>query len=63
MVKKIPNVSNLATKSHVTILVRDLDDRIDKLKINGYAKKTSLTNYILTNDFNSKSTVLENKRC
>ena len=37
--KKIPNVSNLATKSSVTILVRNLDDRIDKLKINDYAKK------------------------
>ena len=59
--KKIPNVSNLATKSSVTILVRDLDDRIDKLKINDYAKKTSLTNYMLTSDFNSKSTELENK--
>ena len=43
--KKIPDVSNLATKSSATILVRDLDDRIDKLKINDYAKKTSLTNY------------------
>ena len=42
--KNIPDVSNLATKSSVTILVRDLDDRIDKLKINDYAKKTSLTN-------------------
>ena len=30
--KKVPDVSNLATKSSVTILVRDLDDRIDKLK-------------------------------
>ena len=59
--KKIPNVSNLATKSSVTILVRDLDDRIDKLKINDYAKKTSLTNYMLTSDFNNKSTELENK--
>ena len=37
--KKIPDVSNLATKSSVTILVRNLDDRIDKLKINDYAKK------------------------
>ena len=37
--KKIPDVSNLATKSSVTILVRDLDDRIDKLKINDDAKK------------------------
>ena len=37
--KKIPNVSNLATKYSVTILLRDLDDRIDKLKINDYAKK------------------------
>ena len=59
--KKIPNVSNLATKSSVTILVRDLDDKIDLLKINDYAKKTSLTNYMLTSDFNSKSTELENK--
>ena len=59
--KKIPDVSGLATKSSVTILVRDLDDRIDKLKINDYAKKTSLTNYMLTSDFNSKSTELENK--
>ena len=58
--KKIP-VSNLATKSSTTILVRNLDDRIDKLKINDYAKKTSLTNYMLTSDFNSKSTELENK--
>ena len=39
--KKNPDVSNLATKSSVTILVRDLDDRIDKLKINDYVKKTS----------------------
>ena len=59
--KKIPNVSNLATKSSVTILVRDLDDKIDNLKINYYAKKPSLTNYMLTTDFNSKSTELENK--
>ena len=58
--KKTPNVPN-ATKSSVTILVRDLNDRIDKLKINDYAKKTSLTNYMLTSDFNSKSTELENK--
>ena len=59
--KKIPDVSNLATKSSVTILVRNLDDRIDKLKINDYAKKTSLNNYMLTSDFNTKSTELENK--
>ena len=59
--KKIPDVSGLATKSSVTILVRDLDNRIDKLKINDYAKKTSLANYMLTSDFNGKSTELENK--
>ena len=58
---KIPDVSELATKSIVTILVKDLNDRIDKLKINDYAKKTSLTNYMLTSTFNSKSTELENK--
>ena len=59
--KKIPDVPGLATKSSVTILIRNLDDRIDKLKINDYATKTSLTNYMLTNGFNSKSTELENK--
>ena len=59
--KKILDVSGLATKSTVTILVKDLDDKIDKLKINDYAKKTSLTNFMLTSTFNSKSTELENK--
>ena len=59
--KKILNDSDLTTKSSVTILVRELDNRIDKLKINDYAKKTSLTNYMLTSYFNSKSTELENK--
>ena len=63
MIKLIKLISNLATKSSVTILVRDLDDKIDKLKINYYAKKTSLTNYMLTVTCNSKSTELENKRC
>ena len=59
--KKIPDVSELATKSSVTILIKNLDDRINKLKINDYAKKTSLTNYMLTSTFNSRSTELENK--
>ena len=59
--KKIPDVTGLATKSSVTILIKNLDDRIDKLKKNDYAKKTSLTNYMLTNSFNSKSTELENE--
>ena len=59
--KKIPDVSGLATKSSVTILIKNLDDRIDKLKIDDYAKKASLTNYMLTSTFNSKSTELENK--
>ena len=43
------------------MLIRNSDDRIDKLKINDYTKKTSLTNYMLTSTFNSKSTELENK--
>ena len=30
--KKVPDVSGLATKSSVTILVRDLDDRMEKNK-------------------------------
>ena len=59
--KKILDVSNLATKSSVTILVKDLDDRIDKIKIKDYAKKTSLSGYMLTSTFNTKSTELENK--
>ena len=61
MDKKIPDVSGLATKSSVTILIKNSDDRIDKLKINDYAKKTSLTNYMLSSTFNSKYTELENK--
>ena len=56
--KKIPDVSNLASKSSVTVLIRDLSDRIDKIEIKEYAKKTSLS---LTSTFNGKSTELENK--
>ena len=37
--KKIPDVSNLASKSSVTVLIKDLNDRIDKIKIKDYAKK------------------------
>ena len=59
--KKIPNVSDYATKNSLTVLIRDLDDRIDKLKIKDYAEKTSLSNYMLTSDFNTKSTALEGK--
>ena len=59
--KKIPDVTNLASKSSVTTLVKNLDDRIDKLKIKEYAKKTSLSNYMLTSNFNTKSTDLETK--
>ena len=59
--QKIPNVSDLASKSSVTTLVKNLGDTIDKLKIKAYAKKTSLSNYILTSDFNTKSTDLETK--
>ena len=60
--KKIPDVSGLATKSSVTILIKNLDDRIGKLKINDYAKKTSLTNCMLSSTFNSKSAELEKKK-
>ena len=59
--KKIPDVSDLASKSSVTTLVKNLYDRIDKLKIKDYVKKTSLSNYMLTSDFNTKSTDLETK--
>ena len=59
--KKIPDVSSLETKRNVTTLVKNLDNRIDGLKIKEYAKKTTLSNYMLTSDFNTKSTELENK--
>ena len=59
--KKFPDVSSLETKRNVTTLVKNLDNRIDGLKIKEYAKKTSLTNYMLTSTFNTKSTELENK--
>ena len=60
-IKKIPDVSNLASKSSVITLATDLDDRIDELKIKEYARKTSLSNYMLTSNFNTKSTALEGK--
>ena len=59
--KKVPDVSGLEIKSSVIILIKNLDDRIDKLKMNDYAKKTSLTNYMLRSTFNTKSTELESK--
>ena len=59
--KKIPDVSSLETKRNVTTLVKNLDNRINNLKIKEYAKKTTLSNYMLTSDFNTKSTELENK--
>ena len=59
--KKIPDISSLETKRNVTTLVKNLDNRIDGLKIKEYAKKTILSNYMLTSDFNTKSSELENK--
>ena len=59
--KKIPDIGNLETKRNVTTLVNNLNNKIDNLKINDYAKKTSLTNYMLTSTFNTKPTELENK--
>ena len=41
--------------------MKNLDNRIDGLKIKEYAKKTTLSNYMLTSDFNTKSTELEHK--
>ena len=46
--KKIPDVSSLETKRNVTTLIKNLDNRIDNLKIKDYAKKTSLGGYMLT---------------
>ena len=59
--KKIPDVSSLEAKRNVTTLVKNLDNRIDGLKIKEYPKNTILCNYMLTSDFNTKSTELENK--
>ena len=59
--KKIPDVSSLEPKRNVTTLIKNLDNRIDNLKIIEYVKKTTLSNYMLTSDFNTKSTELENK--
>ena len=59
--KKIPDVSSLETKRNVTMLIKNLDNRIDNLKIKEYAKKTILSNYMLTSDFNTKSIQLKNK--
>ena len=61
MIKKIPDISNLETKRNVTTLVNNLNNKIDNLKINDYAKKASFTNYMLTSTFNTKSTELEYK--
>ena len=59
--KKIPDVSSLEIKRNVTTLVKNLDNKIDGLKIKEYAKKIILSNYMLNSDFNAKSTELENK--
>ena len=59
--KKIPDISSLGIKRNVTTLVNNLNNKIDNLKINDYAKKTSLTHYMLTSTFNIKSTELESK--
>ena len=59
--KKIPDISSLENKRNVTTLVKNLDNRIDDLKIKEYAKKNSLSGYMLTSTFNTKSTELENE--
>ena len=41
--------------------MNNLNNRIHNLKINDYAKKTSLTNYMIASTFNTKSTELESK--
>ena len=57
--KKIPDITNLATKSSVTTLVNELDDKIDEIDTSTLASKSSLSNYILTTTFNNKSTELK----
>ena len=57
----IPDISSLENKRNVTTLVNNLNNRIDNLKINDYAKKTILTNYMLASTLNTKSPELESK--
>ena len=59
--KKIPDVSGLATRRNVTTLVNNLNNKIDNLRNNDYAKKTSLISYMLKSTFNTKSAELESK--
>ena len=59
--KKLPDISGLATRNDVTTLVNNSKNNIDIVKIKDYAKKTSLSGYMLTSTFNTKSTELENK--
>ena len=59
--KEIPDISSLETKGNVATLIKNLNDRIDNLKIKEYAKKTGLCGYMLTSIFNTKSAELENK--
>ena len=59
--KKISDASSLETKKSVTTLIKNLNKRINDLKIKEYAKKTSLSGYVLTSTFNTESTELENK--
>ena len=49
------------TKRNITTLTKNLNDRTDNLKIKEYAKKTTLSGYMLTSTFNTKSPELENK--
>ena len=51
----------METKRNVRTLINNLNNRIDNLNIKEYAKKTTLSNYMLTSDFNTKSTELESK--
>ena len=59
--EKIPNVSGLATRRNVTTLANHLNNKVDNLRNNDYAKKTSFINYVLKSTFNTKSTELESK--
>ena len=49
--KKIPDINSLETKRNVTLLVNNLNNKIDNVK----------NSYMLTSTFNTKSTELESK--
>ena len=58
---KAVDTSNFVLKTKLTADVNTLDNKIDGVEKNGLATKSSLTAYLQTATFNSKTTEIENK--